>query len=220
MSDRACFQQLKAAVESRFRSRHPACTRPIHAWKGQDIIDFQEDLARVVKGRISEKWFYTHMKGNQDKLPRIDMLNMLSAYVGAASWDAFRHGIEPASPQPATAPDGKRPNWKVAGWALGIAATVGLFALIFVAMASKTTYTFCFVDEVQGTAISDSGIVVTLLVDGESPIQQKAGPDGCYRLETEAKNGAICGAGALLPPGYGVAGAERGQNERKHPATH
>ena len=34
----------------------------------------------IVNGRISEKWFYTHIKSNSGKLPRIDMLNILSEY--------------------------------------------------------------------------------------------------------------------------------------------
>ena len=51
---------------------------------------FQEDLFQEVKGKVSEKWFYTYFKNDAPKLPRIDMLNLLSSYVGFENWYAFK----------------------------------------------------------------------------------------------------------------------------------
>lgn len=63
----------------------------ISKWKGIDIIYFQEDLRKKAKGNISEKSFYTYFKNSPvTKLPRIDMLNLLSIYAGYDSWYEFK----------------------------------------------------------------------------------------------------------------------------------
>lgn len=188
LSDRDCFRKLKAAVETRFRSRHPACTRPLHAWKGQDIVDFQEDLATVVKGRISEKWFYTHMKADHDKLPRIDMLNLLSAYAGAESWEAFRYGLRGTdqAQERQVNPMGKQRKW--IPWTAAAALLILLTATAFIAMKGNTRYTFCFVDADRGTAIAGAGIEIQLLMDGETPRRRKVNANGCFEYESGAKS--------------------------------
>ncbi len=58
-------------------------------WKGEDIVVFQEALLKEVKGQISSKWFYTHMKSTGNSLPRIDVLNMLSQFIGFNNWTHF-----------------------------------------------------------------------------------------------------------------------------------
>ncbi len=58
-------------------------------WSLNDIRDFQADLEAECKSSLSEKWVYTHFKNEGDRLPRIDVLNLLSAYVGYKSWDEF-----------------------------------------------------------------------------------------------------------------------------------
>lgn len=58
-------------------------------WKGEDIVIFQEALLKEVKGQISSKWFYTHMKSTGNSLPRIDVLNMLSQFIGFNNWTHF-----------------------------------------------------------------------------------------------------------------------------------
>lgn len=90
-ADKHSFEQLRQAVEARFQEGHPHCHVPISEWKGQWIVDFQEDLLEKVQGRVSEKWFYTYFRKEEVvKLPRIDMLNLLSHYVGMENWAAFQ----------------------------------------------------------------------------------------------------------------------------------
>jgi hypothetical protein len=70
---------------------HSPSFEEISKWKGIDIIYFQEDLRKIAKGNISEKTFYTYFKTSPvTKLPRIDMLNLLSVYAGYASWYDFK----------------------------------------------------------------------------------------------------------------------------------
>ena len=85
------FQSLKKAVQDKYLETHSPAYDEISKWKGIDIIYFQEDLRQKAKGNISEKTFYTYFKNNsQEKIPRIDMLNILSVYSGFNSWSDFK----------------------------------------------------------------------------------------------------------------------------------
>ncbi len=85
------FEQLKNEIQTQFLQHHTPSSDEISKWKGIDIIYFQEDLRKKAKGNISEKTFYTYFKNSPvSKLPRIDMLNILSIYAGYESWYAFK----------------------------------------------------------------------------------------------------------------------------------
>ena len=85
------FEQLKNEVQSQYLENHTPSFDDISKWKGIDIIYFQEDLRKIAKGNISEKTFYTYFKNSPvTKLPRIDMLNLLSIYAGYVSWYEFK----------------------------------------------------------------------------------------------------------------------------------
>ena len=85
------FEQLKAEIQAEYLKNNSPSEEDISKWKGIDIIYFQEDLRKRAKGNISEKTFYTYFKTpNIDKLPRIDMLNLLSIYAGYESWFDFK----------------------------------------------------------------------------------------------------------------------------------
>lgn len=85
------FEQLKSEIQSRYLENHTPSDEKISNWKGIDIIYFQEDLRKVTKGNISEKSFYTYFKNSPvTKLPRIDILNLLSIYAGYVSWYDFK----------------------------------------------------------------------------------------------------------------------------------
>jgi hypothetical protein len=85
------FEQLKNEVQDHYLVNHTPSFDDISKWKGIDIIYFQEDLRKTAKGTISEKSFYTYFKNSPvTKLPRIDMLNILSIYCGYVSWYDFK----------------------------------------------------------------------------------------------------------------------------------
>jgi len=85
------FEQLKKEVQSQYLKEYTPSHDDISKWKGIDIIYFQEDLRKKAKGNISEKSFYTYFKTSPvTKLPRIDMLNLLSIYAGYDSWYEFK----------------------------------------------------------------------------------------------------------------------------------
>lgn len=85
------FEQLKKEVQAQYLKEYNPSYDEISKWKGIDIIYFQEDLRKKAKGNISEKSFYTYFKSSPvSKLPRIDMLNLLSIYTGYDSWYDFK----------------------------------------------------------------------------------------------------------------------------------
>ena len=90
--DLECFERLKKEIQIEYLKSHSPSEEDISQWKGIDIVYFQEDLRKKVKGSISEKTFYTYFKSTNidNKLPRIDMLNMFSAYIGYQSWYEFK----------------------------------------------------------------------------------------------------------------------------------
>ncbi|MDO5615288.1 MAG: hypothetical protein Q4G16_03800 [Cruoricaptor ignavus] len=85
------FEQLKSEIQTKYLENHVPSNENISHWKGIDIVYFQEDLRKFAKGNISEKSFYTYFKISPPaKLPRIDILNLLSIYTGYKSWYDFK----------------------------------------------------------------------------------------------------------------------------------
>ena len=96
MNDLEYFQQLKSALLKQYKAEHPHFEGMLSDFKGREIINFQEMLMEKVQGRISEKWFYTHLKVNRnEKLPRQDMLDLLSRFTGFQHWDDFKKEHQP-----------------------------------------------------------------------------------------------------------------------------
>jgi hypothetical protein len=210
MSGPQQFAALKTAVEAKYREGNPSCALPMVDWKGQEIVNFQEDLMEQVRGRISEKWFYTHIKSaDSPKLPRIDMLNMLSKYAGFRDWRDFCFQLEGpveavseaqvaevASAQPRNGLHkkwGQAPRrsslrvWRLLVWGTAIASSLAVVFLL-VSMKSKTTYTFCFVDADTQVRLPGDEIRIQVLRAGESPVQYHADKQGCFDLTTDSEN--------------------------------
>jgi hypothetical protein len=175
-SDLSYFALLKKEIAFALQQVIPSVPREIENWKGQDIVYFQEDLAKKVSGRISEKWFYTHVKSENNKLPRIDMLNLLSRYAGYTDWADFK--LKHGEIQPEKANIKLRKNSKT--WL--IFAGILLLLVIYIILKPKT-YSFCFIDADRKTAITEQNIQVIILNDGESPIYGKC-TNGCFSLKT------------------------------------
>ena len=103
--DSANFNRLKVAVQLRVEERLNI-RKTLSDWSLNDIRDFQADLESEVKSSVSEKWVYTHFKNDGDKVPRIDVLNLLSRYCGYKNWDEFNYQLK--EPEPLSQPAKKR----------------------------------------------------------------------------------------------------------------
>jgi hypothetical protein len=83
------FQELKTEVRNEVESKLNI-RKEFKDWSGADIQTFQIDLEEKCKSSVSEKWVYLHFKNDSEKLPRIDVLNLLSQYCGFKNWDDFK----------------------------------------------------------------------------------------------------------------------------------
>ena len=171
------FLQLKSKIVATFNKTYPVNT-DISQWKGQDISNFQEDLMTKTQGRISEKWFYTHLKNEHDKLPRIDMLNLLSQYCGYENWTGFKASvsIDQHSEQPNLVKSSYR-RWILAGLVSMAILTYGIWS-----MSETITYQFCFTDADLNQPIAHN-IEIIELRSNESPVHHQTDSSACFNIE-------------------------------------
>lgn len=84
------FQELKKEVLLTYQKHYPFFEGNWKTFSSQDIQNLIDLIAVQVKQTVSEKWIYTHLKvETNDKLPRKDMLDILSQLVGYSGWDEY-----------------------------------------------------------------------------------------------------------------------------------
>lgn len=169
------FNLLKQAVESVFLENN-SVSSSIKDWKGEEIVAFQEDLFNKVKGKVSEKWFYTYIKNTPEKLPRIDVLNLLSNYVGATNWNTFKakNGVI-----------NTRNKKKGSISKLWILVLLPLLVIVY-NVTVKNTFEFCFIDAIKNENITSIPLDIIVLQDNESPIHYKTDSLGCFSFKTKS----------------------------------
>lgn len=153
----------------------------ISDWKGQEITDFQEDLLIKVNGRLSEKWFYTHMKSSNTTLPRIDVLNMLSKYAGYSNWDDFRFKN---SVQVPLAEKVKMANNVFIKIPLLLLLIMVILVVLY-NLINTQTYSFSFIDADTGEPIVNCHIKIDVFQKDESPVNFECGKNGIFELKTD-----------------------------------
>jgi hypothetical protein len=91
MTEIAVFYELKKGVLEHYKKRYPYFKGDWKSFSSQDILNLIEAVLEETKSSVSEKWIYTHLKPEtNDKLPRKDMLDIFSKYIGKTSWDEFK----------------------------------------------------------------------------------------------------------------------------------
>jgi hypothetical protein len=178
--ERQYFELLKTKIVEVMQQTNTGISRNIADWKGQDIIEFQDDLKLKAKEYISEKWFYNHFKTYNEKLPRIDLLNILSRYTGYIDWSEFKY----KNRDKITIITEHKGSNKIFYLLPAIALIVFLVAWALIKTGSITTYKFCFADKDSKEPIRNTKIEVAILYDNESPVQQVCDPEGCFTFKT------------------------------------
>ncbi|WP_179319215.1 hypothetical protein [Winogradskyella helgolandensis] len=173
-NDLKIFISLKELVIKTFLKKHNA-SKSVKDWSGNEIVMFQEDLFDSVKARVSEKWFYTYFKNDVEKLPRIDMLNLLSTYVGFKSWSDFK--ITNSKP---TSQKSKALKFYVLLFLL-----LTLLAGVWLSNRNHT-YTICFIDDIKGQPINSITLDIKILNIDDTPTYLKSNTNGCFSYTTEA----------------------------------
>ncbi len=170
------FELLLKEVAAVFLNEHPSVNSKMVDWKGEQIIAFQEDLREKVNATVSEKWFYTYVKNKPEKLPRIDILNLLSRYAGSDNWHQF---VADNSVQRTKQRRGK------IKWLLSSIVLIGLTSFLIYALKNRENeFNFCFVDADKKEAITNITIDVIVLNEKESPSYKKTDSLGCVKIVT------------------------------------
>lgn len=199
------FNLLKNEISQRFFESNSASSPEISEWKGQDIVTFQEDLFEKTKSTVSEKWFYTHFKKNElEKLPRIDMLNILSEYAGYTGWSDFaaHHNkkeksigetVEYVSEKIEEQVDNfvKHENNqpqknRKSFWLVIVLSILGLLILSVIsyfAFFYQPTYEFCFIDADRNTSITEP-IEITVARKDFTPLEMLT-EKGCVEFSSK-----------------------------------
>ena len=163
------------------KQSYPEIPDSITDWKGQNILDFQDELRLKLHENISEKWFYTHMKSENSKLPRIDILNFLSKYVDYRSWDEFK--LKNGNDKVNSNDKSNRVFYIVPFM------TLIILTVLYLGFSSMYTqvYTFCFYDSDTKEPIKDNIIEISVLTDSESPVNYLCNQDGCFSIKTKER---------------------------------
>jgi hypothetical protein len=179
--DNIIYTLLKKEIAIVMKKSYPGVNSEISEWKGQTITDFQEDLLQKVNGRISEKWFYTHMKSTIQTLPRIDVLNMLSQYAGYKNWDDFRHRNLATTGLSDTLAKSNRVFIIIPLIILAILAVLFTFYKII----NTQNYRFTFIDADTGEPILNTKIQAELLLNNETPVSYLSDSKGNIIIRTD-----------------------------------
>jgi len=175
--DKHYFNLLIQGISSTFLM-HNSAPKNIKDWKGEDITTFQEDLFNKVKATISEKWFYTYIKNDPEKLPRIDMLNLLSNYAGFDNWESFKTANKKSHIALKKSSPLKKYIW--------LFLMIPIILILAYWANTENKFEFCFVDEDKNENIT-TFLDIKILQESESPIYLKTDSTGCFSYETKEK---------------------------------
>ncbi len=137
MTELDYFQHLKEKVLLKYQEQYPFFQGNWKSFSAQDIQNLIGLIEVQCKQSISEKWIYTHLKPESNsKIPRKDMLNILSEFVGYSGWDEFV--FEDKTPAVVTKLPSETKSYKKAIVALGLIVAIGITGFIFYNRTKKT----------------------------------------------------------------------------------
>lgn len=178
-SDRILFELLQKKVAQELQKSYPEVGAIMKEWKGEEIALLREELQEKVNGTISEKWFYTHVKNEQEKLPRVDTLNLFSQYIGLNSWNGFLHQFSDEKiatdahqikvNEASIIPVKRKKNQLIFVGFLGVVVIASLVAYFSFNTKEETHYSICFIDKHTHLPVVDSFLEVKIMIGDETP---------------------------------------------------
>ena len=176
------FHQLKEDVLKEYQKAFPFWKGSLQDFGNKEIAQLQDLIEEKTKQRISEKWVYTHLKPeNNTKLPREDMLDILSVWVGYSGWDEFKVKSD------------KNSNEKNKKLAPKVGIYIGLvlvmITVFFVVKFSgnndlKTSFKIIFHDQYTQKVVDKTNFSVYLIDNNDSLIKQET-IENCLELNAE-----------------------------------
>lgn len=175
------FQNLKKDVLLAYKEQYPYFEGNWKTFSAQDIVHLIDLIETNVKQKVSEKWVYTHLKPDtNDKLPRKDMLDILSQFVGYSGWDEYAYkNKNVAAPQSTT----KKKNRSLFLWIGGVFLITSLSAFVFYAfifekdnihsLEVKDSYTNDRIstDDIKAVIVNDSAEIPVEIINSELQIK-------------------------------------------------
>jgi hypothetical protein len=181
------FDYLKQDLEKKYKEHYPDCTLKITEWRQQEIIRFQKLMQDTLKDRISEKWFYTHIKPEQNlKIPRVDTLNLLAEFLGYENWENYKK-------QKSLILLDTKVNQNEVSFLKKHRISIGVIAIVMiisiltysnVTLNKTLPYQFCFVDADDKSKIISQNIEINVLHGNQSPEMMNCDSIGCFSIET------------------------------------
>jgi hypothetical protein len=172
------FRRLKRKIAETMKMVYPGIPDRIEDWKGQEIIDFQEELRIHVKQHVSEKWFYMHMKSDTGK-----------------DWNDFLYQHE-RNGQELNSQEGKG-RGRTGRWGISAEESNRFFYLVPIMMlvafgavfaiikfGTSWEYEFCFNNQLTKKPVSDGSIDIVVLKRNESPEHLTCDANGCFSIRT------------------------------------
>ncbi|WP_062062201.1 hypothetical protein [Aquimarina longa] len=138
---------------------------------------FQEDLQKTVNSSISEKSFYSYFKNTSDKLPRVDILNLLSQYCGYINWNDFKNNH--------TSTTSIKKPFTISKWFWILLLGLGVATITYISIPNENTFSFCFIDQDRNQPITKTPIDIIILNNKESPSYSKSDSTGCFIWKTK-----------------------------------
>jgi hypothetical protein len=185
--ERIYFEKLKLEISGKYRQKNAGIPENLGEWNGKAIEGFQNDLQQEVKSAISVRWFYNHIKAdNENKIPRTDVLDLLCRYVGYSGWAEFvakKKGERIDN----VITNKVKPAKKFKSKVIMIPALIIICLLagwVIIKRLPDNTYKFCLVDSDTGTPIKNSKIEIKLFKDNESPQSVLCDSNGCFALNS------------------------------------
>jgi predicted DNA-binding transcriptional regulator AlpA len=184
MNPLTLFQNLKNDVLLVYKEHHPYFVGDWKTFSSQDIQNLIELIETQVKQTVSEKWIYTHLKPEtNEKLPRKDMLNILSQLVGYSGWEEYLFKNKKVVEIPLKAKKvSVRRKWIWFLSLLGISIVIALFIYGFVyekdnvhSLEVKDSYTNDKIstEDIKAVIVNDSAEIPVEIVNSELQIKTK-----------------------------------------------
>ncbi|MBC8882519.1 hypothetical protein H9X57_01090 [Flavobacterium piscinae] len=161
MNESQLFQLLKNEMLLNYQKHYPYFQGNWKQFSSQDIQNLIDLIEDKQNQRISEKWIYTHLKPEtNEKLPRKDMLDILSQFCGFSGWDefVFKHKNENTFVQTTK----KKSNYF---WLIGVGLMIVLFIFMWMNKTATDSKTIEIQDEFTQEKIADEDVKVYQIDD-------------------------------------------------------
>ncbi|WP_289659364.1 hypothetical protein [Flavobacterium panacagri] len=164
------FQELKNQILKEYKKHYPFFQGSWKSFSSKDIRQLIDLIETNQNERVSEKWIYTHLKPEaSEKLPRKDMLDIFSKFIGYTDWEEFLFKHQNQSKT--IIADNKKKSKKTST-ILSITALILIFGIVlYVSMIDKKVKTIEIKNQYTKKPLKTEDFTVYSIKEGKkSPI--------------------------------------------------